>query len=238
MALGTCWPAFLGTIRYFGGRIRSIMGKRTWTCVTCRMSYRRKPSLKSVKCPTCQRPCESVPLWIRIPSPKQTKEWDAFWSDYKAKKALQEDMEREAQKMAELRPRPKKSPAEPRISYVEGICVPLIKTLNHSAGLPVHQLAGHAANTDFWVKEAIHCLAVIDGYQKRFERLRAGQAEYEKDHNRRSKTPPIQRGSKHNARQESRRLVCESIQKFLARCHQEGLLSEKDLKKNLHALGI
>jgi len=61
--------------------------------------------------------------------------------------------------------------------------MPLIKTLNHSAGLPVHQLAGHAANADFWVNETIHCLAVIDGYQKRFERLRAGQAEYEKNHN-------------------------------------------------------
>src|SRR4051812_8873222 len=34
------------------------MGKRTWTCVTCRKSYQRKPSLKLVDCPTCQRPCE------------------------------------------------------------------------------------------------------------------------------------------------------------------------------------
>jgi len=214
------------------------MGKRTWTCVTCRKSYRRKPSLTSVACPICQQPCESVPSWIRIPSPKLTKEWDAFWFEYKANKAREEEVEREAQKMAALRPQPKKSPAKPRVSYIDGICAPLVKTLEHSAGLPVHQLAGHAANVDFWVSETKHCLAVIDGYQKRFERLRAGQAEYEKKHNFVGKTPPIQRGAKHTARQESRRLLRQAIEKFLSRCHQEGLLSEKDLKMTLHSFGI
>jgi hypothetical protein len=214
------------------------MGKRTWTCVTCRKSYRRKPSLKSFECPTCHRPCESVPWYIRIPSPKQTKEWDTFWSEYKANKALQDDAEREAQKNAAFRPQPKKSTGGPRVSYIDGICAPLVKTLKHSAGLPAHQLAGHAANVDFWVNETRHCLAVIDGYQKRFERLRAGQAEYEEKHQLVSKTTPIQRGAKHNARQESRRLVCEAVEKFLTRCHREGLLSEKDLMATLHSLGM
>jgi hypothetical protein len=214
------------------------MGKRTWSCVTCRKSYRRKPSLTSVECPMCHSPCESVPWWVRIPSPKQSKEWDTFWSEYKANKALQEDVEREAQKMATPGPQVKRFPAEPRVSYIDGICAPLVKTLKHSAGLPVHQLAGHAANVDFWVNETRHCLSVIDGYQKRFERLRAGQAEYEKKHNLVSKTPPIQRGAKHNARQESRRLVCEAIERFLVRCNREGLLSEKDLKTALDSLGF
>jgi hypothetical protein len=174
---------------------------------------------------------------MRIPSPKQTKEWDKFWSDYKANKAVQEDAEREAQKAAALRPPPKASPARPRVSYIDGICTPLVRTLEHSAGLPVHQLAGHAANVDFWVSETKHCLAVIDGYQNRFERLRAGQAEYEKKQNVLGKTPPIQRGAKHNVRQDCRRSVCEAIEKFLTRCHREGLLSEKDLKNALDSLG-
>jgi hypothetical protein len=140
------------------------MGKRTWTCVTCRKSYRRKPSLKSVECPSCQRPCELVPWWMRIPSPKKTKEWDVFWSNYKSNKAVQEDAEREAERAAALRA-PKASPAKPRVSYFDGICAPLVRTLEHSACLPVHQLAGHAANLEFWVNEAKHCLAVIEGYQ-------------------------------------------------------------------------
>jgi hypothetical protein len=168
---------------------------------------------------------------LRIPSPKKAKEWDAFWSDYKANKAVQEDAERVAQAAAALRPPPKVSSARPRVSYLDGICAPLVRTLKHSAGLPVRQLAGHAANVDFWVSEAKHCLAVIDGYQNRFERLRAGQAKYEKKHNAVGKTPPIQRGAKYNARQECRRSVCEAIEAFLTRCHREGLLSEKDLRK-------
>src|SRR3974390_3193362 len=117
------------------------MGKRTWTCVTCRKSYRRKPSLKSVECPACQQPCELVPWWMRIPSPKETKEWDTFWADFKANKAVQEDVEREAQKAAALRTPPKSASAKPRVSYIDGICAPLVRTLEHSAGLPVHQLA-------------------------------------------------------------------------------------------------
>ena len=140
--------------------------------------------------------------------------------------------------MAALRPQPKTSLARPRVSYIGGICAPLVKTLEHSAGLPVHQLAGHAANVDFWVSETKHCLAVIDGYQKRFERLRAGQAEYEKRHNLVGKTPRIQRGATHTARLERRRLVCQAIEKFLNRCYQEGLLSKNELNMRLHSLGI
>jgi hypothetical protein len=159
---------------------------------------------------------------MRIPSPKQTKEWDTFWVDFKANKAVQEDAEREAQKVAALCPPPKTASAKPRVSYIDGICAPLVRTLEHSAGLPVHQLAGHAANVDFWVSETKHCLAVIDGYQKRFERLREGQAEYEKKNNVIGKTSPIRRSAKHNSRQECRRSVCEAIEKFLTRCHREG----------------
>jgi len=214
------------------------MGKRTWTCVTCRKSYRRKPSLTSVECPTCHRPCELVPLRVRLPSPKESKEWDTFWSEFKANKARRELVEREAEKMATRFPQVKRSPAEPRVSYIDGICAPLVKTLKHAAGLPVHQLAGHASNVDFWMNETKHCLAVIDGYQNRFERLCAGQAEYERKHNLVTTTPPIRRGAKHTARQESRRSVCEAIEKFLTRCCREDLLSKKDLRTALDTIGL
>jgi hypothetical protein len=174
---------------------------------------------------------------MRIPSPKKAKEWETFWSDYEANKAVREDAERVAQKAAAFRPAPKVSAAKPRVSYIDAICAPLVRTLEHSAGLPVHQLAGHAANVDFWVSETKHCLAVIDGYQNRFERLRSGQAEYEMKHNVVNKAPPIQRAAKHYARQECRRSVCQAIEKFLTRCHRECLLSEKDLKNALDSVG-
>ena len=38
-----------------------------------------------------------------------------------------------------------------------------------------HQLAGHVANLDFWVAEVRHCLDVIDGYDRRFEQMKAAQ---------------------------------------------------------------
>jgi hypothetical protein len=214
------------------------MGKRTWSCVACRKSYQRKLSLKSVECPTCHRPCESAPSWTRTPSPKRTTEWDAFWSEHMAKKAAEEEVRQVAQKMAALQPQPKASHSRPRVSYITGICAPLVKTLQHTAGLPAHQLAGHAANVDFWVGETKHCLAVIDGYQKRFERLRAGQADYEKKQNMIGKTSRIQRGAKHAGRLECRRLVCQAIARFLTRCHREGLLGEKDLNTALRSLGL
>jgi len=82
-------------------------------------------------------------------------------------------------------------------------------------------LAAMLLNVDFWVNETRHCLAVIDSYQNaRAAPCRA--AEYEMKHEVVSKTPPIQRAAKHNARQESRRLVAKRL-KILVRCHREGL---------------
>ncbi len=64
------------------------------------------------------------------------------------------------------------------MAYVHDICDPTIRALEHSAGLPTFQLSGHAANADFWVEEAAHCLAVIDGYYARFNTLQTAQKEF------------------------------------------------------------
>jgi hypothetical protein len=124
-----------------------------------------------------------------------------------------------------------------RVPYLEAISRPLIETVNHAAALPVEQLAGHAANLDFWVSETRHCLAVIDGYQQRFARLQAGQAEYEKRHEGVASGPPLRRGSKEHGRAELRRALCEAIERFLSRCHQEGLVSAKAMRASLKVLG-
>lgn len=218
-------------------RQTSAMSKRTWTCVPCRKSYRRKQSITSVECPSCHGLCVSVHWSVRIPSPKRIKEWDEFWAQYKADEALREDVERVNREIAPHGPRTKKPSAEPRVAYLDGICAPLIKTLNHSAALPAHQLAGHAANVEFWISETRHCLTVIDGYQERFDRLRAGQAAYEARHDVMSPGAPVRRGAKDSARQELRRAVGEAIERFLVRCQREGLLSDKYLKTALGSLG-
>ena len=36
-----------------------------------------------------------------------------------------------------------------------------------------HQLAGQVANLDFWLDQVRHGLAVVDGYGRRFQRLKA-----------------------------------------------------------------
>jgi hypothetical protein len=126
---------------------------------------------------------------------------------------------------------------EMRVPYLEAISRPLIETINHAAALPVNQLAGHAANLEFWVSETRHCLEVIDGYQERFARLQAGQAEYEKRHEGVANAPPLRRGSKDHSRQELRRAICEAIERFLSRCNREGLVSTKAMRASLKVLG-
>jgi len=64
------------------------MSQRTWVCVSCCKSYRRAQDLPSLQCPTCQAACENVHWKIRIPSPKRPKVWAAFWTKYRAEKAL------------------------------------------------------------------------------------------------------------------------------------------------------
>ncbi len=64
------------------------MSNRTWTCISCRKSYRRSQTVDAVSCPRCHGECEYVHWKIRIPSPRQPKVWDEFWSKYREEKAL------------------------------------------------------------------------------------------------------------------------------------------------------
>lgn len=64
------------------------MSNRTWTCVSCRKSYRRVQTVTAVACPHCHQPCEYVHWKMRVPSPRRPKEWDEFWARYRAEKSL------------------------------------------------------------------------------------------------------------------------------------------------------
>jgi DNA-directed RNA polymerase subunit RPC12/RpoP len=64
------------------------MSQRTWVCLPCGKSYRRRQDVQTVLCPTCGEECECVHWKIRIPSPKKAKLWNEFWKQYRAEKAL------------------------------------------------------------------------------------------------------------------------------------------------------
>ena len=66
------------------------MSNRTWVCVECGKSYRRVQTIEAVSCSLCGQPCEYVHWKIHIPSPKKRKEWEAFWTEYRAEKRLLE----------------------------------------------------------------------------------------------------------------------------------------------------
>jgi hypothetical protein len=110
--------------------------------------------------------------------------------------------------------------------YIEDICNPLVKVLRHTAGLPAHQLAGHAANIEFWVAEAVHRLAVIDGYHRRFDALKSAQEAYQREHGVIPDAMPLTRSTQDQDRKELRREVVESAARLLSRCVEIGVLGE------------
>ncbi len=62
------------------------LSKRTWACIECGKTFRRDQTVQSVRCAHCGQPCEYVHWKIHIPSPKNRKEWNAFWRQYREEK--------------------------------------------------------------------------------------------------------------------------------------------------------
>jgi hypothetical protein len=119
--------------------------------------------------------------------------------------------------------------------YVEDITEPLISTLTYTGGLPARQLAGHAANLEFWVGEVKHAFDVIDGYGERFKKLQDGERiaaerlgpEFHPFHPRKLVRP----GMSDHELKELRRRLTDSVVHVLNRCYKEGLISETELKE-------
>jgi len=128
--------------------------------------------------------------------------------------------------------------------YIEDIVEPLIRTLTHTGGLPVHQFAGHAANLDFWNAEVAHAFNVIDGYAARFSKLQLGEAHYIQQHglsgtptNRAYGVgPPMRRGARDEELTNLRRRLCDAMYHVLNRCYQEDLILESTLDRYAQAL--
>lgn len=141
------------------------------------------------------------------------------------------------------------------MSYSSAIADLLAAQLTKFATLNRHQLAGQAANLDFWLTEVRHCLAVLDSYRDRFLRMREAQESYvdrkatvefprsmnlndrESDHEG-MKRPERPRQVDDKELKQSRVNLCDAAYRFLVRCCNEGLVSESVLRASCGALGI
>lgn len=133
------------------------------------------------------------------------------------------------------------------MSYSTDLALLVTDQLTRFVSLNRHQLAGHVANLDFWLAEVHHSLDVLDGYNKRFVRMKAGQDKYVEEH----KTteffkddPSIQwkaeppRRMPDSELKESRRTLCEAVYRLLVRCCKEGIIGREVLLQSCERLGI
>jgi hypothetical protein len=134
------------------------------------------------------------------------------------------------------------------VAYSTDIAKILSDQLNKFTTLNRHQLAGQTANLDFWLGEVRHCLDVIDGYARRFDRLKNAQGKHVSEHHTtefdfdepcdiRDRPAPPKRVP-HSELQESRRSLCDATYRLLMRCFKEGLIDEAGLRHACDRLGI
>lgn len=118
------------------------------------------------------------------------------------------------------------------MTYIDEISSALVRVLTHACDGPPDRFAGYAANADFWVGETRHCLDVIDGYDKRFRKLKvatAGGREF---------VPPPRQSTQHSERAAAKRAVLEIARRFLARCEKTRSMPEAELIAHCRRLEI
>ena len=122
------------------------------------------------------------------------------------------------------------------MSFSTDVATLVADQLSRFVTLNPHQLAGQAANLDFWLGEVRHAVRVIDEYGVRFVRMEAGQQQYVSVHDTKlseigpagaetRKPPPPRRIPDRELRQ-ARRALVEAVTRFLERCRAEGFTSE------------
>jgi len=132
------------------------------------------------------------------------------------------------------------------MSYSEHVAKVAADQLERFVTLNRHQLAGQTANLDFWIAEARHALAVIDGYQERFRRLKNGQAEYVRAHDtiawpgdpEITTQPDPPRRVPDASLRDARRSVTDALYRFLLRLCHDGLVTESRLRSICKELDI
>jgi len=134
------------------------------------------------------------------------------------------------------------------MSFSTEIAKLVTNQLSRFVTLNRHQLAGQVENLDFWLKEVRHALEVLDGYGKRFQKLKSGQANYVSEHQTtqyhlddpcctydKAWTP--QRVPDTELK-EARRSLSETAYRFLVRCFDDGLIPESGVRDACASLGI
>ncbi|OWK45770.1 hypothetical protein [Fimbriiglobus ruber] len=133
------------------------------------------------------------------------------------------------------------------MSFAEHLAKVVAEQLERFVTLNRHQLAGHVANLDFWLAQVRHALDVIDGYQERFRRLKAGQVEYVARHKTRvsssldpdvATVPDLPRRIPDGNLRDARRAVVDAAYRFLVRLCNDGLIPEEELRSRCSGLGI
>jgi hypothetical protein len=120
-------------------------------------------------------------------------------------------------------------------TYIDRLCGALTDVLERAAGGSADRLAGYAANIDFWIDEAEHCLRVIDGYEERYLRFHEAQQEVVaargpmKWDERGWRSPPseIHPTSTSDELKRLRRHIIGAMAKFLDRCAKERMIGQK-----------
>ncbi len=139
------------------------------------------------------------------------------------------------------------------MAYSIDRAVLLADQLERLAHSNVHQLAGQAANLDFWLDEAVHSLRVIEDYPQRFRRLRDSQVAWVEAHGTkvsgycsicaggcelgpRTPEPPSRIPSEQM--DEARSRVQRSAYRLLLRCYRAGLLDEAIVRAACDRIGL
>ncbi|MGE5191576.1 MAG: hypothetical protein ACM3U2_03685 [Deltaproteobacteria bacterium] len=134
------------------------------------------------------------------------------------------------------------------MAYMIDLSAVLAETLGKLTTLNRHQLAGHAANLDFWREETKHCLAVIDGYHHRFDRMKDAQMKHAAEHHTiqfllddpcctgEPATPP--RRVPDAEIKAVRRALCDAFYRFIVRCYNDRLIERNMLESATDSLGI
>jgi hypothetical protein len=99
-----------------------------------------------------------------------------------------------------------------------------------------HQLAGQAANVDFWLAQVRHAIGIIDGYGVRFVRMEGAQQQYIAARNVKlsvvgpagveERKPSAPHRIPDRELRQARRDLVEAVDRFLQRCLSEGLVAD------------
>lgn len=120
-------------------------------------------------------------------------------------------------------------------TYIDRLCDALVDVLERAVTGSADRLAGYAANVEFWLEEAQHCLRLIDGYEDRFAKFHEAQQAVVASRPKmkwdergwRSPPPETNPTSSPDDLKAARRRVVSSMAKFLDRCVKEQLIGRK-----------